>query len=90
MFEHIQRRWALNGSILYGETLMRYSSGASKGLHTAGGQAQQHRGLRGGPHERRAEPGVIMSLRDNFNINALRDTYDYSCLLARLDKYLHF
>ena len=26
--------------------------------------------------------GAIMSLSANFNLNALKDTYDYSCLLA--------
>ena len=30
-----------------------------------------------------------MSLSDDFNINALKDTYDYSCFLARLDEYRH-
>ena len=32
--------------------------------------------------------GAIMSLSANFNLNALKDTYAYSCLLARLDKDL--
>jgi hypothetical protein len=30
-----------------------------------------------------------MSLSANFNLNALKDTYDESCFLARLDKTLH-
>jgi hypothetical protein len=30
-----------------------------------------------------------MSLSDDFNINAHKDAYDYSCLLARLDEYRH-
>jgi hypothetical protein len=30
-----------------------------------------------------------MSLSDDFNIHALKDTHDYSCFLARLDEHLH-
>ena len=30
-----------------------------------------------------------MSLSDNFNLSALKDTYNYSCFLARLDEYRH-
>jgi hypothetical protein len=30
-----------------------------------------------------------MSSSADFNLNALKDTYDYSCFLARLDEYRH-
>ena len=31
-----------------------------------------------------------MSISTDFNLNALKDTYDYSGFLARLDEYRHF
>jgi hypothetical protein len=30
-----------------------------------------------------------MSFNADFNLNALKDTHDYSCFLARLDEYRH-
>jgi hypothetical protein len=34
-----------------------------------------------------AWPSASMSLSDDFKLNALKDTYDDSCFLARLDEY---
>ena len=31
--------------------------------------------------------GAVTSLSADFNLNALKDTYDHGCFLARLDKY---
>jgi hypothetical protein len=30
-----------------------------------------------------------MSLSADFNLNTIKDTYDHSCFLARLDEYRH-
>ena len=40
--------------------------------------------------EGEGQPGASASLRSDFNLNALKDTYDCSCSLARLDEYRNF
>jgi hypothetical protein len=41
-----------------------------------------------GPALARLAPGEYV-ISANFNLNALKDAYDYSCFLARLDEYRH-